>query len=51
MQFPYFGNGLAKKIIIYRSMNGDFKAAENLTFVKDFPSDKIKIIALYLTIK
>lgn len=51
MQFSYFGNGLAKKIIIYRSMNGDFKSAENLTVVKDFPQDKIKIIALYLTFK
>ena len=47
-KFPYFGNGLAKKIIIYRSMNGDFKTAENLTVVKDFPVDKIEIIALYL---
>jgi DNA uptake protein ComE-like DNA-binding protein len=47
-QFPYFGNGLAKKIIIYRSMNGDFKDAKNLTNVKDFPADKIQIIALYL---
>jgi hypothetical protein len=29
-------------------MNGDFKDAKNLTNVKDFPADKIQIIALYL---
>lgn len=47
-KFPYFNYGLAKKIIIHRSMNGDFKSAENLTVVKDFPVDKIEIIVLYL---
>jgi DNA uptake protein ComE-like DNA-binding protein len=47
-KFPYFNYGLARKIIIYRSMNGDFKDAENLTVVKDFPVDKIQIIGLYL---
>ncbi len=48
MQFPYFNNGLAKKIIIHRSMNGDFKLIENLTNIKGFPVDKVQIITLYL---
>jgi DNA uptake protein ComE-like DNA-binding protein len=46
--FPYFKNGLAKKIIIFRSMNGDFKNTEDLIKIKDFPVDNVKIIALYL---
>jgi DNA uptake protein ComE-like DNA-binding protein len=46
--FPYFKNGLAKKIIIFRSMNGDFKNSEDLIKIKDFPADNVKIIALYL---
>jgi competence ComEA-like helix-hairpin-helix protein len=46
-QFPFFRYQLAKDIVIYRSMNGDI-AIEDLTKIKGFPSDKIKIIALYL---
>jgi DNA uptake protein ComE-like DNA-binding protein len=46
--FPYFKNGLAKKIIIFRSMNGDFKNNDDLIKIKDFPADNVKIIALYL---
>ncbi len=45
---PYFRYTLAKQIVIYRSMNGDFKNIEELTKIKDFPIDKIKRIALYL---
>jgi DNA uptake protein ComE-like DNA-binding protein len=45
---PYFRYTLAKQIVIYRSMNGDFKNIEELTKIKDFPVDKIKRIALYL---
>tara|TARA_R110000868_G_scaffold203588_3_gene451489 strand:+ start:1110 stop:2006 length:897 start_codon:yes stop_codon:yes gene_type:complete len=47
-QFPYFKYPLAKEIIIYRSMNGDFKNIEDLTNIKGFPVEKAKIIALYL---
>ena len=47
-KFPYFNYYLAKSIVTYRSMNGDFKNIEDLTKIKDFPVEKIKIIALYL---
>jgi DNA uptake protein ComE-like DNA-binding protein len=47
MLFPMFRYNLAKNIITYRSMNGDIKI-EDLTKIKDFPVDKVKIIALYL---
>jgi DNA uptake protein ComE-like DNA-binding protein len=46
-QFPFFKYTLAKDIVIYRSMNGDIKT-EDLSKIKGFPVDKIKIIALYL---
>ena len=47
-QFIYFKYALAKQILIYRSMNGDFKNIEDLSKIKGFPVDKAKIIALYL---
>lgn len=47
-QFPYFRYALAKQIIIYRSMNGNFKNIEDLAKIKDFPVEKAKIISLYL---
>lgn len=47
-QFFYFKYALAKQILIYRSMNGDFKNIEDLSKIKGFPVDKAKIIALYL---
>lgn len=47
-QFPYFRFALAKSIVTYRSMNGDIKDSEDLIKIKDFPVDKVKIIALYL---
>lgn len=46
-QFPYFRYPISKNIVTYRSMNGDLKI-EDLTKIKGFPVDKIKIIALYL---
>lgn len=46
-QFPYFRYPISKNIVTYRSMKGDLKY-EDLTNIKDFPVDKIKIIALYL---
>lgn len=48
MKFPYFKYNIAKNIVTYRSMNGEIKNNEDLTKIKDFPVEKIKIIALYL---
>ena len=47
-QFPYFKYPLAKEIVIYRSMNGDFKNIEDLTKIKAFTVENANIIALYL---
>lgn len=46
-QFPFFKYNLAKEIVTYRTMNGDIKI-EDLTKIKGFPVEKLKIIALYL---
>lgn len=46
-QFPLFKYPISKNIVTYRSMNGNIKI-EDLTNIKGFPVDKIKIIALYL---
>ncbi|WP_293894604.1 helix-hairpin-helix domain-containing protein [Flavobacterium sp.] len=46
-QFPFFRYQLAKDIVIYRTMKGEIKI-EDLTKIKGFPVEKIKIIALYL---
>jgi DNA uptake protein ComE-like DNA-binding protein len=48
IKFSYFKYPLAKEIVTYRSMNNGIKNIEDLTKIKDFPVDKIKIIALYL---
>lgn len=45
--FPYFRYPVSKNIVTFRSMNGDIKK-EDLANIKDFPLDKIEIIALYL---
>ena len=45
--FYYFKYPISKNIVVYRSMNGDLKI-EDLTNIKAFPVDKLKIIALYL---
>ena len=47
-KFPYFTYQIAKNIVIYRSMNGEIKNIAELSEIKAFPVDKIKIIALYL---
>lgn len=47
-QFTYFKYGLAKQIVTYRSMNGNFNNIEDLIKIKDFPVEKAKIISLYL---
>ncbi len=46
-QFPYFRYPISKNIVTYRSMNGAIKI-DDLSKIKGFPVDKIKIIALYL---
>lgn len=48
MRLPYFKYPLARNIVAYRSMNGQFKNIEDLTKISAFPVDRIKIIALYL---
>ncbi|HSD13467.1 MAG TPA: helix-hairpin-helix domain-containing protein [Flavobacterium sp.] len=47
-QFPFFKYQLAKEIVTYRSMNGEIKSKEDLIKIKNFPIDKVDIIALYL---
>ncbi len=47
-KFPYFNYTIAKEIVTHRSMNGEIKNIEDLTKIKGLPSEKIKIIALYL---
>ncbi len=46
--FFYFKNDLARQIVKYRSMNGDFRTIEDLIKINNFPVDKAKYIALYL---
>jgi competence ComEA-like helix-hairpin-helix protein len=46
-QFPFFRYQLAKDIVVYRTMNGDI-AIEDLSKIKGFPVEKVKIIAVYL---
>ncbi|WP_348823388.1 ComEA family DNA-binding protein [Flavobacterium aestuarii] len=48
-KFFYFKQDLARQIVKYRSMNGDFKNIEDLTKINDFPVDKAKYISLYLS--
>ncbi len=47
-QFPYFNYQMAKQIVTYRSMNGDFSNVDDLTKIKGLSIDKANIIALYL---
>jgi len=48
MKLPYFRYALAREIVTYRSMNGRINSADDLTKIKGFPVEKVKIIALYL---
>lgn len=50
-KFPYFKFSLSREIVTYRSMNGQIKEIEDLTKIKGFPVEKVKIIALYLDFK
>lgn len=47
-KLPFFRYYLAKEIVTYRSMNGAIKSKEDLIKIKDFPVEKVDIIALYL---
>lgn len=46
--FPYFKYPISKNIVIYRSMNGDFKNIDDLTKIKGMSIDRANIIVLYL---
>jgi len=48
-QFFYFKYDLARQIVKYRSMYGDFKSIEDLKKINGFPAEKASIIALYLS--
>jgi DNA uptake protein ComE-like DNA-binding protein len=47
-QFFYFKYDLARQIVKFRSMNGNFENIEDLIKIKGFPVEKAKIIGLYL---
>ncbi|WP_340202821.1 ComEA family DNA-binding protein [Ascidiimonas sp. W6] len=50
-KIPYISSDVARKIIIYRSKVGSIDEMNELTKIQDFPSEKINIIKVYLTIK
>ncbi|WP_413511365.1 ComEA family DNA-binding protein [Myroides odoratus] len=45
---PYLNYYLAKEIVKYRSLHGDFVNKEQLREIENFPLDKMHIISLYL---
>lgn len=45
---PYLNYYLAKEIVKYRSLHGDFVNKEQLRKIENFPLDKMHIISLYL---
>lgn len=47
-QFPYFRYALAKEIVTFRSMNGRISGIADLVKIKNFPVEKVEIIAVYL---
>jgi DNA uptake protein ComE-like DNA-binding protein len=51
IKFPYFKYTIAKEIVTFRSMNNGINGPDDLTKIKDFPIDKLKIIILYLDFK
>lgn len=50
-EVPYFNYELAREIINYRLLHEKISNFEELANIKDFPSEKIDRIALYLTLK
>jgi len=47
-QFPYFRYPISKEIVTWRSMNGNIRNSEDLAKIRNFPVEKIDIIAVYL---
>jgi DNA uptake protein ComE-like DNA-binding protein len=47
-EVPYLNYYIAREIVKYRSMNGDFTNKNDLKEIDKFPLDKIDIISLYL---
>ena len=50
-EVPYFNYELAREIVNYRTLNEGIENFEELAKIKEFPSEKIDRIALYLTLK
>lgn len=50
-EIPYFNYELAREIVNYRLLNEGISNFEELAKIKEFPSEKIDRIALYLTLK
>ncbi|QED37670.1 helix-hairpin-helix domain-containing protein [Antarcticibacterium arcticum] len=48
---PYIDYELAREIVNYRLLNDNISSFEELAKIKEFPSEKIDRIALYLTLK
>ena len=48
---PYIDYELAREIVNYRLLNENIDSFEELAKIKEFPSEKIDRIALYLTLK
>jgi len=48
---PYINSTLARKITSYKAMNEGIRSFEELTKISGFPSDKIDIIKLYLSVQ
>ena len=46
----YIKYALAKEIVVYREVNGNFKSLNELVNIPNFPTEKIDRIALYLTL-
>ena len=49
-EIPYFGYELAREIVKYRTLHEGVSSFDELAQIKDFPSEKIDRIALYLTV-
>lgn len=50
-EVPYFNYELARQIVNHRLLHEGISSFEDLAKIKDFPSEKIDRIALYLTLK
>ena len=50
-QLVYISRGVAQSIVDFRAVNGSINSFDELSKIEDFPTDKIKRIALYLSLK